>query len=436
MDPRYCTEEMSAIWSYQNKFETWVKVEVAVLRARVQLGQITVDVPSDLVSRIKVDPAEIDRIEKSGVGHDVMAFLNHTSPQLPKELRPWWHHKLTSYDVQDTSLMLLLQESVKVLRIELFRVMEALKKLANEHKYAGMIGRTHLVHAEPITFGVKIANWYAECRRNMERLDQTLTEVSVGKISGAVGMYTLPPEVEEQVCTTLGLRPITSTQIISRDIIARYVQTLTLVGCAVEEIALNIRLMQATEVREVQEFFDRTKQSGSSAMPHKQNPKDSENVTGLGGRVLRGYQVMATENVATMHERTLDNSGPERIFLPDSSQVAHFILRRLARIVTKLEVFPERMRRNLDLCKGLIFSQEVQALVAEQSGLPRQEAHGLVRKIALACWDDGSDFREALLADPVITAHLNPLLLERAFSLDEKLKYVDHIFKRVFGLDA
>ena len=431
MIKRYTTPEMENNWSALRKFNNWVKVEAAVLRAKVEVGELQVEVPRNLERSIKINVEEINRIERDITKHDVIAFLMHTSPQLPEELRPYWHDKLTSYDPQDTGLSLQLVHSIDLLELSLRDLMFAIKDKAKKYKYTPQIVRSHGVHAEPITFGVKLANWHSECRRDLERLRRLRVLVAVGKISGAVGMYTLDPEIEKLVCKQLGLKPIIATQIISRDIIAEYVSTFAIIGGTIEKICVNIRTLQRTEILEAQEYFSPT-QRGSSAMPHKRNPIGSENLSGM-ARVLRGYAVTAMENQNTWDERDIANSGPERIILPDASNLLDYMIVRLERIVRKWIIYPEKMRKNLDLTKGLIFSQEAQALVAKKSGLPREEAYKLVRDITQECWDSGQIFLEALLDSQEIMKYVMEDELKKCFDLESKLQHVDYIFEQVFG---
>ena len=424
---------MGELWSPAAKWRRVARVEEAVIRARVGLGEITgVTVPENLYRSLQINVHEIDRIEGEETRHDVTAFLRHTSPQLPAELRPWWHHRLTSYDVQDTALFLCLKESVGILMDDLLVVMASLSSRArDEFKYTCMIGRTHLVHAEPITFGVKLANWYDECQRQMSRFESLLHEVSVGKLSGAAGMYTLDPRVEETVCAALGLRPIIATQIISRDIITQYVCTLANVAGSIERFCNNLRLMQQTEVLEVEEYFA-PEQEGSSAMPHKRNPRMFEQISGLAEQV-RSCVDVAMRNQDSAHERDLRNSSRERIFLADAPILLDYMLYHFGSEFSRLVVHPGRMQRNLDLTRGLIFSQEVQSLVARKSGLPRTEAYDHVKKIAQRCWADDLDFKAAVFEDTLITSCATPAEIEACFELRSKLKYVDAIFERVFG---
>lgn len=435
---RYCKKEMENIWSPEKRYRSWLQVEGAVMAARSALNDIPVSLTYPdacfLINSVKIIPEEIDLIESEITKHDVIAFLMHVSPQFPEQLRPYLHHKMTSYDPQDTGLSLVLVHSIQQLQHRLNCLMDALKQKAFEHKKTVQIGRTHGVHAEPITFGVKLANWYDECSRHTARLKRLELLVAVGKISGAVGMYTLKPEVEKLACEYLGLRPITATQIISRDIIAEYVATLAIIAGSIEKICVNIRTMQRTEILEAQEYFSPT-QRGSSAMPHKRNPIGSENLSGM-ARVMRGYAHTAMENQTTWDERDISNSGPERIFLPDASILLDYMLSRLTGIIDKWIIYPEKMKANLELTKGLIFSQSVQSLVAEKSGLPREEAYGLVHKIAQLCWESKDDFLQALLADKQIMSHISAEELKSCFDLEPKLKHVDYIFESVFWKEA
>lgn len=429
---RYSRDQMSYVWSEKNKFFNWLLVEIAVLKARRKIGELNNKIPLKLAEKIHIDPEEINRIEKEITKHDVVAFLMHVSPQFPKKLRPWLHRGLTSYDVGDTALSLQLYDSVDILIQTLTELMNVIKLVALEYKYIPEIGRTHGIHAEPITFGVKLANWYAELERNRDRLRRLLTTVSVGKISGAVGIYTLYPRIEELVCEELELKPIIATQIIARDIVAEYMSTLGIVAATIGKISLNLRLLSQTEISEIMEPFGKD-QKGSSAMPHKKNPIGSENLSGLMRVVCSNVQV-AYENLANCwHERSLDNSGSERVIIADSSILLDYAMARLTDLIRNMRVFPDRMLANLNQTKGLIFSQEVMMLVAEKSGLPREEAHTLVRDVALECWENKTDFLKDLLANETIRQFVSKKELQFCFNLKSKLKYVDYVFQRVFG---
>ncbi|HAJ44695.1 MAG: Adenylosuccinate lyase [Candidatus Azambacteria bacterium GW2011_GWE1_42_9] len=426
---RYGRDEMSNIWSEANKFFNWLLVEIAVLKARRRIGEFIHEIPSDLAEKISIQPEEINRIEREITKHDVVAFLTHISPQFPGELRPWLHRGLTSYDIGDTALSLQLRESVSILIQISTKLMSAIKTVAMEYKYTPEIGRTHGIHAEPITFGVKLANWYDELNRHIHRLQRLLVSVSVGKISGAVGMYTIDPKIEEMVCEDLGLRPIIATQIISRDIVAEYMSTLGIIAATIGKFSTNLRLLSQTEIGEIMELFGKD-QKGSSAMPHKENPIGSENLSGLMRVVCSNVQVAYENLAACWHERSLDNSGSERVIIADSSILLDYAMARLAGIIEKMRVFPGRMTANLNQTKGLIFSQEVMMLVAEKSKMPREEAHTLVRDVALECWENGTDFLEVLLGNNSIIQFVSEDELRSCFNLENKVRYVDYIFAK------
>ncbi|HNY35684.1 MAG TPA: adenylosuccinate lyase [Candidatus Pacearchaeota archaeon] len=431
MISRYTNERMAKIWSENYKFTTWLKVEIAVLKARKDLGEFKYNIPH--VDKIKINSDEINRIEKEITKHDVVAFLEYISPQFPEELRPWLHRGLTSYDVVDTAQSLQLRESINLIQDALTDLMEIVEAKALENIHAVQIGRTHGIHAEPITFGVKLINWYAELKRHKERLESLKIRVSVGKISGAVGMYTLDPKVEVITCEKLGLKPIIATQIISRDIIAEYMAVLGLIAGTVSKISVSMRLMAQTEIGEVMESFSKD-QKGSSAMPHKKNPIGWENLTGLMRIVCSNVQVSYGNLSDCWNERSLDNSGPERVILPDSSALVEYGLKRLASIFRKMRVSKERMKENLELTKGLIFSQEVMMLVSEKSGLPRERAHTLVRDIALECWETKEDFYTALLRNEEIMKFINPDELHECFDIEKKIRYTNQIFNQIIIL--
>lgn len=429
---RYSRKGMEEIWSEARKFYYWLLVELTVLRVRHELGELPHSVPEGLEDLVKIDPGEINRIEKEITKHDVIAFLMHVSPQIPEELRPWMHRGLTSYDIGDTAFGLQMRESLDIIIQGVENLMMVLKKQAYEFQFTPEIGRTHGIHAEPITFGVKLANWYAELDRHLSRLKTAQKEVSVGKISGAVGMYTVDPIIEEMVCKQLGLKPIVATQIISRDVVAVFMSTLANLAGSLGKIATNLRLLSQTEIGEVMEPFGKD-QKGSSAMPHKKNPIGSENLSGL-MRVPGTNYLVALENLANCwHERSLDNSGSERVVVVDSAVLLDYALGRLSGIIENMRVFPERMMRNIQATNGLVFSQEVMMLVAEKSQLPREEAHTLVRDIALACWETGEDFLEALQRNTAVMNCISESELHGCFRLEEKLKHIDYIFNKVFG---
>jgi len=433
---RYVRPEMGAVWSDEQKFRNWLDVEFAVIEARVSLGEISVQIPPDLASKIGIDPQKIDWLEnnpETGVRHDVIAFLQHVSPQFPEELRPWFHHKLTSYDPQDTGLMLTLVKSIGILIGDLSKMLEVLGTLAYRHKNDPQIGRTHGIHAEPITFGVKVANWYAEMLRHLQELQRVKEAVSVGKLSGAVGMYTLSPEVEALALRKLGLRPIVATQVISRDIVSQYVSALGRLASSAAKIAITARGLARTEIRELMEYFS-ANQRGSSAMPHKKNPVGWENITGL-ARVVRAFVQVAMENQELWDERDISNSGAERIILPGASILTDYLVSRLSGTLEKMMVFPNRMRENLDIMNGLIYSQDVMALLAEKSGESREYAYGTVQVVAKRCWENGFrlNFFDELKKEPAIMQHVTETELAACFNLEKKLAHVDAIFEMIFG---
>ena len=430
MIKRYTRPAMGEIWSEDAKFRNWVTVEAAALRAKAAAGEFAATIPDQLESLVAVVAEEVDRLEREKTRHDMKAFLELTASQLPAELQPYWHDRMTSYDTEDTALGLQLRSSVQEIRKTLTGFMAALKTRALEHKYTPQIGRTHLVHAEPITFGVKLANWYAECFRHFVRLDYLEQRVSVGKLSGAVGMFTLDPEIEARTCESLGLKPVIATQIVSRDIIAEYLATLAVIGGTVKKIADNIRHMQSTEVREAQEYFD-PRQTGSSAMPHKRNPISSESVSGLVA-ILRGNAQAGFALQDDLHERVLCNSAPERVVLPDSSILLDFILARMTRVLEKLIVYPDRMEANLKLTRGLIFSEAVLSMLANKAGIPREAAYDTVKRIAQRCWDSGESFAAELLKSDAIRQHASPADILDCFNLQDRMKHVDFIFRQVF----
>ena len=429
MIERYATGKMAAIWSDHTKFQTWLEVELAVLKARKALGEFDYGIPHE--SKLKIDPDEINRIEREVTKHDVVAFLSYISPQLPENLRPWFHRGLTSYDIVDTAMALQLIESIGLIEDALQELINVLRDKAWEYKDTPQIGRTHGIHAEPITFGVKLLNWYVELQRHEDRLANLQERVAVGKISGAVGVYTLNPKIEEITCANLGLKPIIATQIISRDIITEYMTTLGLIAGTISKISVSMRLMAQTEVGEVMEPFSKD-QKGSSAMPHKKNPIGWENLSGLMRVVFGNVQVAYIDHADCWNERSLDNSGPERVIIPDSSALVEYGLWRLAKIMKGMRVFPDRMLENLNHTRGLIFSQEVMMLVAEKSGLSREEAHTLVRDVALNCFETREDFRTALLREEKIMRFVSVADIDECFNLQKKLQYVDQIFDKVF----
>jgi len=423
---------MGRVWSDENKFQKWLEVELAATETLVQIGRVPREGAAIIRQRAKVNVARIQELE-ARVRHDVIAFTMAVGESIgdPAAAR-WLHYGLTSNDVADTAQALQVREASRLIERSLVRFGEVLERRAREFKDTPQIGRTHGVHAEPITFGLKIANWYAENRRNLERFGQAARQMAVGKISGAVGNCAhLGPEVEQAICQRLGLEvaPI-SSQVIQRDRHAQYLTTLAVVAASLETIALEIRHLQRTEVREVEEPFG-SEQRGSSAMPHKRNPVGCEQVCGL-TRVVRSNAVAALENVALWHERDISHGSVERIILPDSTILVDYMLARMTDIVADLRVFPERMLRNLEATRGLVFSgQLLQDLI--EKGASREEAYTWVQEHAMAAWESDTSFRERVEADPRIGRFLNRAALEHTFDLKRQLRYVDEIFARIFA---
>ena len=431
MIERYTLPEMAAIWSEEAKYRSWLDVELAACEANCRLGHIPPAAMATIRSKAAFSPERILQIEAE-VRHDVIAFLTNVNECVGDAGR-YIHLGMTSSDVLDTGLALQLKASVAKLRQELKALDGAICQQASRHKATTMIGRSHAIHGEPITFGFKLAGWLAETRRNQERLERLERVVAVGQVSGAMGTYAhMDPQVEALVCEQLGLSPDTaSTQVISRDRHADYVQTLALVGASLERFATEIRNLQRTDVLEVEERFA-TGQKGSSAMPHKRNPIRSERVSGL-ARVLRGYAVTALENVALWHERDISHSSAERILLPDSSQTLHFMLREMTAVVNGLCVYPHNMRSNMNVYGGVVFSQQV-LLALVSAGLNREAAYRLVQHHAHNAWNrEGGNFRASLAADPAVTAHLTPEQLANCFS-DERHQANLHVVWERLGL--
>src|SRR5271169_498099 len=423
---------MSRVWSDENRFQKWLEVELAASETLAEAGVVPREAAAKLRQRARVDVARINEIEAK-VRHDVIAFTIAVQESVADpEAARWLHYGLTSNDVVDTAQALLIREASHLIEKKIEALGEVLERRAWEFKDTPEIGRTHGVHAEPITFGLKIANWYAENRRDLARFQVAAQQMAVGKISGAVGTCThLGPEMEEKICQRLGLAtaPITS-QVIERDRHAQYLSTLAVVAASLERICTEIRHLQRTEVREVEEPFG-GEQRGSSAMPHKRNPVSSEQICGL-ARVVRGNATAAFENIALWHERDISHSSVERVILPDSTTLVDYLLDRMTGIIAELRVFPHRMRRNLEMTHGLVFSgQLLQDLV--EAGAPREDAYKWVQENAMAAWEHETSFRERVAADPRITRHLSPEALERAFDVHRQLRYVDAIFARVFG---
>jgi len=418
---------MKQVWSEENKFELWLKVEVAVCEAWAELGEI----PGKDIAKIRKARYDLDHMAQflKVTHHDMTAFLNSVAESVGAESR-FIHLGLTSSDVMDTALGLQLIEAADILARDIAQVTSVVADKAIEHKYTLMMGRTHGVHAEPTTFGLKMALWAEEMKRNAERLAEARKAISVGKISGAVGTYaTVPPQVEKIACARLGLAPApVSNQIIQRDRHAQFVTTLAIIAGSLEKFATEIRGLQRTEVREVQEPFE-AGQTGSSAMPHKRNPELCERICGL-ARLVRGYALTSLENIALWHERDISHSSAERIILPDSCLALDYMLSIFASIMKGLKVYPENMLRNIEITQGVIFSQRV-LLALIDKGLPRADAYEIVQENAMKAWDKNRSFRGLLEADRRITARLSKLELGSLFDYNYYLKYVDDVFKRL-----
>ncbi len=429
MIERYTLPEMGAIWSEQAKFQSWLDVEIAATEANCELGRVPADAVDTIKEKASFSVERILQIEAE-VRHDVIAFLTNVNEHVGDAGR-YIHVGMTSSDVLDTGIALQMKASVQLLRIELDKLAEALRVLAREHKGTVMIGRSHAIHGEPITFGFKVAGWLAEVVRNQERLERLERMVSVGQISGAMGTYAnTDPQVEAIACAKLGLEPDTaSTQVISRDRHAEYIQTLALVGAALERFSTEIRNLQRTDVLEVEENFAKG-QKGSSAMPHKRNPIRSERIGGL-ARVLRSYVVAALENCALWHERDISHSSVERMMLPDCSVTLHFMLREMTDVVKGLGVYPDNMARNMNVYGGVVFSQRV-LLALVGTGLNREEAYRIVQRNAHTAWNtEGGNFRANLEADADVTSRLNAEQLADCFSTDLHQENLDVIWQRL-----
>jgi adenylosuccinate lyase len=420
---------MSRIWTEESKFAVWLKVELAALEAMAEQGLIPREVPERVFQKAGCDAECILAIEKQ-THHDVAAFVDHVASCLGEDGR-YFHFGLTSSDVLDTALAVRLKEAADLLLADLDDLLAVLRDRAFAFKDLVMVGRTHGVHAEPITLGLKFALWFAEFQRHRQRLVHARETIAVGKLSGAVGTFAhLPPEVEAGVCARLGLKPAPiSTQIIQRDRHGEYFLTLALIGAGVEKVALEIRHLQRTEVREAEELFA-AGQKGSSAMPHKRNPVLSENLCGL-ARLLRANAIAALENVALWHERDISHSSVERLIAPDSTILLDFMLARLTSLLKNLQVYPENMTANLHLSRGLIYSQSL-LLALVNKGLSRDAAYRLVQGPAMRVWEGGGDFAQRVGEDKEIGQYLTPQELAEIFDLSRYLRYVDTIFARVF----
>ncbi len=430
MIERYSRPEMTRIWEAQNRYQKWLDVEIYACEAHAELGNIPFDALERIINKASFDVTRIDEIEKT-VKHDVIAFLTSVADYIGDDSR-FVHLGLTSSDVLDTSFAMLLQEASDLILDGIRRLMDAIRRRAYEYKNTPMIGRSHGIHAEPVTFGLKMALWYDEMRRNLNRMEAARATISYGKISGAVGTFAnIDPRVEEYVCAKAGLKPAPcSTQIIQRDRHAEFFTTLAIIASSIEKFAVEIRHLQRTEVLEVEEFFSKG-QKGSSAMPHKRNPVLSENLTGL-ARLLRGYAVSAMENVPLWHERDISHSSVERVIGPDATILLDFMLNRAVGLIGNLVVYPENMKKNLDQMGGLFNSQRVLLKLAT-AGASRERAYELVQRNAMRVWEQNKDLQEELLNDPDVLSYLTADDICDTFDLSYHLKHIDTIFARVFG---
>ena len=425
---RYTRPEMGNIWTDENRYKAWLEVEILADEAWAELGEIPKEDAQKIRDNASFDVQRILEIEEE-TKHDVVAFTRAVSETLGEE-RKWVHYGLTSTDVVDTAYGYLLKQANDILRADLQRFTEIIGEKAREHKYTVMMGRTHGVHAEPTTFGLKLALWYSEMKRNVERFEHAAKGVEAGKVSGAVGTFAnTPPFVEEYVCERLGIRAQEiSTQVLPRDLHAEYFSAMALIATSIEKFATEIRGLQKSETREVEEFFAKG-QKGSSAMPHKRNPIGSENMSGL-ARVVRGHMLTAYENVSLWHERDISHSSAERIIVPDTTILLNYMLNRFGNIVKNLTVFPENMLRNMDATYGLIYSQRVLLKLIDH-GMSREAAYDLVQPKTAYAWDNQTQFRPLLEADKDITSVLSTEELDDAFDYNYHLKRVDDIFTRV-----
>jgi adenylosuccinate lyase len=433
MIPRYTHPEMGRIWSEQRKYETWLQVEVAAAEAMADAGIVPPEAARELKDKGAFDIARIEEIEKV-TQHDVIAFTTSVAERVGAAAR-WLHFGLTSSDVVDTAQAIQMREACDVILAGLSAARAAVQRRAEEHRRTPMMGRTHGVHAEPMTFGLKLALWYAELTRDIERVNRARDVIRVGKISGAVGTFAhLDPEIEAAVCRRLGLEPAPiSSQVIQRDRHAELLCALAIVAASLEKFALEVRGLQKTEIGEVEEPFGKG-QKGSSAMPHKRNPIGCEQIVGL-ARLIRANAMAALENVALWHERDISHSSVERVILPDSFIALDHMLRRFTRIVSGLVVYPDRMRENLERSRGVIFSGQVLLELARR-GVSREQAYEWVQRNAMRSFHEQKDFKTLLLADPDVIGVLPPRDIERAFDLNEQLRNVDAVFARVFADNA
>jgi len=442
MVERYAREEMKKLWTQEARYSAWLEVEKAVVKAWNKLGLIPDEDAKKIVENAKFSVERIDEIEAI-TRHDLIAFTTSVAESLGEESR-WFHYGMTSSDTVDTAVALQMRESLKIIIDDVKMVMESVKRRAKEHKYTLMVGRSHGIHGEPITFGLVLAVWYDELKRHLENLEQTMEVISVGQISGAMGNFAHAPlELEEIACEELGLKPApVSNQVIQRDRYARLASALALLASSIEKFAVQVRHWQRTEVYEAEEYFAKG-QKGSSAMPHKRNPILTENITGL-ARIIRAFVIPAMENVALWHERDISHSSTERFWLPDSFITSDFMLHRFNTVIANLTVMPDNMMKNLNLTGGLVFSQRV-LLELPKAGVSREDAYKIVQRNAMKVWEEiqqgkptvnekgESLFLQYLLSDEELRSKLSEEQIREAFNYDYYTKNVDKIFKRVFG---
>jgi len=428
--PRYTRPEMGHIWSDENRFRTWLAVEVAATETLAEAGLVPKEAARAIRERADFKVDRIHQIEAE-VRHDVIAFTTAVAEIVGPDAR-WFHYGLTSNDVVDTAQALLILQASSIIADDLNRLSAALQRRAWEFKNTPMVGRTHGIHAEPITFGFKLANWYSEVQRDIARFSAAAEDLRVGKFSGAVGTFAhLTPELEEKICARLGLKAaVVSSQVIQRDRHAHYLATLAVIACTLDKIATEVRHLQRTEVREAEEFFSE-KQKGSSAMPHKRNPVTCEQISGL-SRVVRANAQVGFENVALWHERDISHSSAERVILPDSTTLVDYLLNKTSNLIETMFVYPERMMANLESTRGLVFSGQLLLDLVEH-GVSREDAYRMVQNHAMRAWKEGLDFRQLVMSDKEITGLVPHPKIERAFDLKRQLRNIDKIFARVFG---
>ena len=430
MIARYTRPDMGRIWSEENRFRTWLTVEVAATETLAAAGLVPKDAARAIRERADFNLERIQEIEAE-VRHDVIAFTTAVAEFVGPEAR-WFHYGLTSNDVVDTAQALLVKQASQIIGAEMQRLSDALQQRAWEFKDTPQIGRTHGVHAEPITFGFKLANWYSEVQRDIQRFERAAEDMRVGKFSGAVGTFAhLSPEIEEKICARLALKAAAvSSQVIQRDRHAAYISTLAVIACTLDKIATEIRHLQRTEVREAEEYFSE-KQKGSSAMPHKRNPVTCEQISGL-ARVVRSNAQAAFENVPLWHERDISHSSVERIILPDSTTLLDYLLHKTTNLIETMFIYPERMLANLESTGGLVFSGQLLLDLVEH-GVSREDAYRTVQSHAMRAWKEGLNFHDLVVADKEITGRVPRKQIEHAFDLERQLRNIDKIFARVFG---